>query len=95
MWEPQDENAEAAVVHVVSTLTIVGSLCPCCRHTLWKRIQNVVTPLLASMISYIDRDGNLELLAQSDSPSWAQDLWMLIFRDIKFLNIPLVVNNTG
>ncbi|XP_057630023.1 E3 ubiquitin-protein ligase RNF213-like [Chionomys nivalis] len=65
------------------------------RHTLWKRIQNVVTPFLASMISYIDRDGNLELLAQSDSPAWAQDLWMFIFRDIKFLNIPLVVNNTG
>ncbi|CAO2646302.1 E3 ubiquitin-protein ligase RNF213 [Lemmus lemmus] len=65
------------------------------RHTLWKRIQNVVTSFLASMIAYIDRDGNLELLAQSDSPAWAQDLWMFIFRDIKFLNIPLVVNNTG
>ncbi|XP_035293735.1 E3 ubiquitin-protein ligase RNF213 isoform X3 [Cricetulus griseus] len=64
------------------------------RHTLWKRVQGVVTPFLASMISYMDRDGNLELLAQPDSPAWAQDLWMFIFRDIKFLNIPLVVTDT-
>lgn len=62
------------------------------RHTLWKRVQGVVTPFLASMISYMDRDGNLELLAQPDSPAWAQDLWMFIFSDIKFLNIPLVTN---
>ncbi|XP_052615833.1 E3 ubiquitin-protein ligase RNF213 isoform X2 [Peromyscus californicus insignis] len=64
------------------------------RHTLWKRVQGAVTPLLASMISHIDRDGNLELLAQPDSPAWVQALWMFIFSDIKFLNIPLVVNNT-
>ncbi|XP_053426621.1 E3 ubiquitin-protein ligase RNF213 isoform X2 [Nycticebus coucang] len=63
------------------------------RQTLWKRVQGAVTPLLASMISFIDRDGNLELLARPDSPSWTRDLWMFIFRDIKFLNIPLVTNN--
>uniref|UniRef100_A0A2K6FX44 E3 ubiquitin-protein ligase RNF213 n=1 Tax=Propithecus coquereli TaxID=379532 RepID=A0A2K6FX44_PROCO len=63
------------------------------RQTLWKRVQGVVTPLLASMISFIDRDGNLELLARPDSPPWARDLWMFIFRDIKLLNIPLVMNN--
>uniref|UniRef100_H0WTB7 E3 ubiquitin-protein ligase RNF213 n=1 Tax=Otolemur garnettii TaxID=30611 RepID=H0WTB7_OTOGA len=65
----------------------------CCRQTLWKRVQGAVTPLLASMISFIDRDGNLELLARPDSPSWTRDLWMFIFRDIKLLNIPLVMNN--
>ncbi|CAH6776517.1 Rnf213 [Phodopus roborovskii] len=64
------------------------------RHTLWKRVQGVVTPFLASMISYIDRDGNLELLAQPNSPAWVQDLWMLIFSDVKFLNIPLGMTNT-
>nr|XP_034361931.1 E3 ubiquitin-protein ligase RNF213 [Arvicanthis niloticus] len=62
------------------------------RHTLWKRVQDVVTPILASMISHIDRDGNLELLAQPVSPAWVQDLWMFIYSDIKFLNIPLVSN---
>uniref|UniRef100_A0A8C4L8F9 E3 ubiquitin-protein ligase RNF213 n=1 Tax=Equus asinus asinus TaxID=83772 RepID=A0A8C4L8F9_EQUAS len=65
------------------------------RHTLWKRVQGTVTPLLASMISFIDRDGNLELLTRPDAPSWARDLWMFIFSDIKLLNIPLVTNDTS
>ncbi|XP_047614339.1 E3 ubiquitin-protein ligase RNF213 isoform X4 [Phacochoerus africanus] len=63
------------------------------RHTLWKRVQSTVTPLLASMISFIDRDGNLELLANPDAPSWARDLWMFIFSDIKLLNIPVVASD--
>ncbi|XP_075418440.1 E3 ubiquitin-protein ligase RNF213-like [Tenrec ecaudatus] len=63
------------------------------RHTLWKRIQKAVTPQLASMISFIDRDGNLELLMSPDFPSWARDLWMFIFRDIKLLQIPTMKNN--
>lgn len=65
-----------------------------CRHTLWKRVQDVVTPFLAIVISHIDRDGNLELLARPDLPPWTQDLWMFIYGDIKFLNIPLVSNYT-
>ncbi|XP_011788597.1 PREDICTED: E3 ubiquitin-protein ligase RNF213 [Colobus angolensis palliatus] len=63
------------------------------RHTLWKRVQGAVTPLLASMTSFIDRDGNLELLTRPDTPPWARDLWMFIFSDTKLLNIPLVMNN--
>ncbi|KAM9596356.1 E3 ubiquitin-protein ligase RNF213-like isoform 2-T2 [Trichechus inunguis] len=63
------------------------------RHTLWKRVQTAVTPLLASMISFIDRDGNLELLIKPDFPPWARDLWMFIFSDIKLLNIPSVIND--
>uniref|UniRef100_A0A8C3WRW7 E3 ubiquitin-protein ligase RNF213 n=1 Tax=Catagonus wagneri TaxID=51154 RepID=A0A8C3WRW7_9CETA len=62
-------------------------------HTLWKRVQSAVTPLLASMISFIDRDDNLELLANPDSPSWARDLWMFIFNDAKLLNIPIVTTD--
>uniref|UniRef100_A0A8C0I728 E3 ubiquitin-protein ligase RNF213 n=1 Tax=Balaenoptera musculus TaxID=9771 RepID=A0A8C0I728_BALMU len=64
------------------------------RQTIWKRVQGAVTPLLASMISFLDRDGNLELLANPHSPSWARDLWMFIFSDVKLLNIPLVANDT-
>ncbi|XP_053516781.1 E3 ubiquitin-protein ligase RNF213 [Artibeus jamaicensis] len=64
------------------------------RHTLWKRVQGAVTPLLASMISIMDRDGNLELLAAPDAPSWTRDLWMFIFSDLKLLNIPLVASAT-
>lgn len=63
-----------------------------CRNTLWKRVQGAVTPLLASLVSVIDRDGNLELLTMPDSPPWVRDLWMFIFRDMKLLNIPLVEN---
>uniref|UniRef100_A0A8C8Y9V8 Ring finger protein 213 n=1 Tax=Panthera leo TaxID=9689 RepID=A0A8C8Y9V8_PANLE len=63
------------------------------RQTLWKRVQGVVTPLLASMVSVLDIDSNLELLIRPDSPSWTRDLWMFIFRDIKLLNIPLVTND--
>ncbi|CAN0131544.1 unnamed protein product [Rangifer tarandus platyrhynchus] len=60
------------------------------RQALWKRVQRAVTPLLASVISCVDRDGNLELLVNPHSPSWARDLWMFIFSDVKLLNIPLV-----
>nr|XP_025855696.1 E3 ubiquitin-protein ligase RNF213 isoform X5 [Vulpes vulpes] len=60
------------------------------RQTLWKRVQGMVTPLLASMVSVLDRDSNLELLIRQDAPSWTRDLWMFIFQDTKLLNIPLV-----
>ncbi|EPQ04601.1 RING finger protein 213 [Myotis brandtii] len=66
---------------------------PCCRHALWKRIQGVVTPLLASMVSVIDRDSNLELLAKPDAPAWTQELWMFIFNDVNLLNIPLMTKD--
>ncbi|XP_048222860.1 E3 ubiquitin-protein ligase RNF213 [Perognathus longimembris pacificus] len=65
------------------------------RHTLWKRVQGAVTPLLASMIAITDRDGNLELLTRPALPAWVPELWMFIFSDVNFLNIPLVVNNTA
>ncbi|KAB0367359.1 hypothetical protein FD755_020683, partial [Muntiacus reevesi] len=64
------------------------------RQALWKRVQGAVTPLLASVISCVDRDGNLELLVNPHSPSWARDLWMFIFSDVKLLNIPLVTIDT-
>ncbi|XP_074199996.1 E3 ubiquitin-protein ligase RNF213 isoform X3 [Camelus bactrianus] len=64
------------------------------RQTLWKRVQGAVSPLLASVISFVDRDGNLELLASPDSPSWARGLWMFVFSDVNLLNIPLVTTKT-
>ncbi|KAM4843304.1 E3 ubiquitin-protein ligase RNF213 [Thomomys bottae] len=65
------------------------------RHTLWKRVQGAVTPLLASMISLVDRDSNLELLSRPDTPAWVRDLWLFIFSDVKFLDIPLVASNNA
>uniref|UniRef100_H0YXY1 Ring finger protein 213 n=1 Tax=Taeniopygia guttata TaxID=59729 RepID=H0YXY1_TAEGU len=66
------------------------------RHTLWKRVQKVVTPFLALLIAVIDRNGNLELLARPGA-EWVTNLWMFIFSDSKFLSqreeIILVQNN--
>ncbi|XP_055510302.1 E3 ubiquitin-protein ligase RNF213-like [Leucoraja erinacea] len=57
------------------------------RHTLWKRIQTVVTPLLAQIISVIDRDCNLNLL-RDDTPLFVRKLWMNIFNDANLLDLP-------
>ncbi|XP_078257499.1 E3 ubiquitin-protein ligase rnf213-alpha-like isoform X2 [Rhinoraja longicauda] len=57
------------------------------RHTLWKRIQTVVTPLLAQIISVIDRDCNLNLL-RDDTPLFVRNLWMNIFNDANLLDLP-------
>ncbi|XP_039595909.1 E3 ubiquitin-protein ligase rnf213-alpha isoform X2 [Polypterus senegalus] len=57
------------------------------RHTLWKRIQAVVTPLMAQIISVIDRDCNLDLLIDCNSDSSVKRLWMDIFGDEKLLCI--------
>ncbi|XP_043855804.1 E3 ubiquitin-protein ligase RNF213 isoform X2 [Dromiciops gliroides] len=65
------------------------------RQTLWKRVQNAVIPLLAAVVSFIDRDCNLELLVCPASPPWVKALWMFVFQDLKFLNIPLMLNNTS
>uniref|UniRef100_A0A8C8S421 RING-type E3 ubiquitin transferase n=1 Tax=Pelusios castaneus TaxID=367368 RepID=A0A8C8S421_9SAUR len=55
------------------------------RHTLWKRVQNVVTPFLAHMVSIIDRDGNLELLVRPTTDDCVKNLWMFIFSDLNLL----------
>ncbi|XP_068920216.1 E3 ubiquitin-protein ligase RNF213 isoform X2 [Petaurus breviceps papuanus] len=65
------------------------------RHTLWKRVQNAVIPLLAAVVSFIDRDCNLELLVCPTSLPWVKALWMFVFQDLKFLNIPLMLNNAS
>ncbi|KAK2528363.1 Rnf213 [Columba guinea] len=57
------------------------------RHTLWKRVQNVITPFLALLVAVIDRNGNLELLARPPA-KWVTDLWMFIFSDTKLLPVP-------
>ncbi|XP_048410924.2 E3 ubiquitin-protein ligase rnf213-alpha-like isoform X2 [Stegostoma tigrinum] len=57
------------------------------RHTLWKRVQKVVTPFLAQIISIIDRDYNLNLLID-DTPEILRKLWLDIFSDSNLLDIP-------
>uniref|UniRef100_A0A8C0H5B1 RING-type E3 ubiquitin transferase n=1 Tax=Chelonoidis abingdonii TaxID=106734 RepID=A0A8C0H5B1_CHEAB len=65
------------------------------RHTLWKRIQNVVTPFLAHMVSLTDRDCNLELLVRPNTEGCVKNLWMFIFSDLNLLSIPYNVGNSS
>nr|XP_023992641.1 E3 ubiquitin-protein ligase rnf213-alpha-like [Salvelinus alpinus] len=58
------------------------------RQTLWKRVQTVVIPLLAQLVSVIDRDGNLDLLLDTNSEEPIKKLWLDIFGDDKLLDVP-------
>uniref|UniRef100_A0A663EII0 RING-type E3 ubiquitin transferase n=1 Tax=Aquila chrysaetos chrysaetos TaxID=223781 RepID=A0A663EII0_AQUCH len=64
------------------------------RHTLWKRVQNVITPFLALLIAVIDRNGNLELLVRP-AAEWVTNLWMFIFSDTKLLTVPYGVGKNS
>ncbi|KAM6119107.1 E3 ubiquitin-protein ligase RNF213 [Phoenicopterus ruber ruber] len=64
------------------------------RHTLWKQVQNVITPFLALLIAVIDRDGNLELLVRP-AAEWVTNLWMFIFSDTKLLTVPYGVGKNS
>uniref|UniRef100_A0A674JMV9 RING-type E3 ubiquitin transferase n=1 Tax=Terrapene triunguis TaxID=2587831 RepID=A0A674JMV9_9SAUR len=65
------------------------------RHTLWKRVQNVVTPFLAHMVSITDRDCNLELLVSPNTEGCVKNLWMFIFSDLNLLSIPYNMGNSS
>ncbi|XP_022619645.1 E3 ubiquitin-protein ligase rnf213-alpha-like [Seriola dumerili] len=56
-------------------------------HTLWRKIQAVVTPLLANLVSVIDRDCNLDLLFDGDD---VRNLWLEIFGSKEMLHVPYV-----
>ncbi|KAM9358387.1 E3 ubiquitin-protein ligase rnf213-alpha-like [Symphorus nematophorus] len=57
-------------------------------HTLWRKIQAVVTPLLANLVSVIDRDCNLDLLL--DECDDIRNLWLEIFASKEMLHVPYV-----
>ncbi|XP_041812142.1 E3 ubiquitin-protein ligase rnf213-alpha [Chelmon rostratus] len=58
------------------------------RHTLWKRVQAVVVPFLAQLISVIDRDQNLDILLDPSCGESVKRLWLDIFSNDKLLEIP-------
>lgn len=60
------------------------------RQTLWKKIQAVVTPVLAQLVSVIDRDCNLDLLLDVNCGEEVKKLWLEIFGSNEMLDIPLV-----
>ncbi|XP_051231949.1 LOW QUALITY PROTEIN: E3 ubiquitin-protein ligase rnf213-alpha-like [Dicentrarchus labrax] len=57
-------------------------------HTLWRKIQAVVTPLLANLVSVIDRDCNLDLLLNESDDT--RSLWLEIFSSKEMLHVPYV-----
>ncbi|XP_063350782.1 E3 ubiquitin-protein ligase rnf213-alpha-like [Pelmatolapia mariae] len=57
-------------------------------HTLWRKIQTVVTPLLAYLVSIIDRDCNMDLLREDEEHIGI--LWLEIFGNKEMLSLPYV-----
>ncbi|XP_013865501.1 E3 ubiquitin-protein ligase RNF213 [Austrofundulus limnaeus] len=57
------------------------------RHTLWKRVQAVIVPLLAQLVSVIDRDQNMDLLLDTNCCHSVKRLWLDIFSNEKLLEI--------
>ncbi|CAJ1060881.1 E3 ubiquitin-protein ligase rnf213-alpha-like isoform X2 [Xyrichtys novacula] len=55
-------------------------------HTLWRKVQAVVTPLLANVVSIIDRDCNLDLLLTGCND--IKNLWLKIFESKEMLPVP-------
>ncbi|XP_068434126.1 E3 ubiquitin-protein ligase rnf213-alpha isoform X2 [Clinocottus analis] len=58
------------------------------RHTLWKRVRTVVVPILAQLLSVIDRDQNLDILLDENCGEFVKRLWLDIFGNDKLLEIP-------
>ncbi|XP_047672985.1 E3 ubiquitin-protein ligase rnf213-alpha-like isoform X3 [Tachysurus fulvidraco] len=58
------------------------------KHTLWHRVQTVLTPFLAQLISVIDRNCNLDLLLDTNSEDEVKNLWLRIFDNKAVLDIP-------
>lgn len=57
------------------------------RHTLWRHLQGVVTPLLASMVEVMDRFANLELLSDGNLSCGLVELWLNILADSQILDL--------
>ncbi|KXJ15388.1 E3 ubiquitin-protein ligase RNF213 [Exaiptasia diaphana] len=51
------------------------------RRALWRKIQNAIVPILSELITYIDTNGNLELL-QENKP-WLTELWLRLLQNNK------------
>lgn len=58
---------------------------------MWKRVQTVVVPLLARLLSVMDRDQNLDIMLDVNSNESVKRLWLDIFSNEKLLEIPLLM----
>ncbi|XP_051273053.1 E3 ubiquitin-protein ligase rnf213-beta isoform X1 [Dicentrarchus labrax] len=64
------------------------------RHTLWRRLQSTVTPILASMLEAMDRYANLDLLSDGKLSHGLEKLWLDILADSQILDITPLQNSS-
>ncbi|XP_038571429.1 E3 ubiquitin-protein ligase rnf213-alpha-like isoform X2 [Micropterus salmoides] len=86
-YEANIPNPKSWVLNVASNVSALqegGTFL----HTLWRKIQAVVTPLLANLVSVIDRDCNLDLLLNECDD--IRNLWFEIFGSKEMLHVPSV-----
>ncbi|KAM3592519.1 uncharacterized protein V6R79_020598 [Siganus canaliculatus] len=57
------------------------------RHTLWRCLQNAVTPILANMLEIMDRYANLDLLSGGRLGHGLMKLWLDILADSQILDL--------
>jgi len=62
------------------------------RHTLWRRLQDVLTPVLAQVLEVLDRDCNLYLLYGEGLSEGLSQFWLDIFEDQQLLDLTLLQN---
>ncbi|XP_051795751.1 E3 ubiquitin-protein ligase rnf213-beta [Acanthochromis polyacanthus] len=56
------------------------------RHTLWRCLQSTVTPILANMLEFMDRYGNLDLISDDRLSQGLIELWLDILEDSQSLH---------
>ncbi|KAF4106371.1 E3 ubiquitin-protein ligase rnf213-beta-like isoform X3 [Onychostoma macrolepis] len=62
------------------------------RHTLWRNLQGVLTPVFARVLEVLDRDCNLYLLYREGLSDGLAQFWLDIFEDQQLLDITVSQN---
>ncbi|XP_058262202.1 E3 ubiquitin-protein ligase rnf213-beta isoform X1 [Hemibagrus wyckioides] len=65
------------------------------RHTLWRCLQGVLTPILACILEVLDRDCNLDLLYGEGLSEGLVQFWLDIFDDGQILELPVPQNSSS
>ncbi|XP_017573370.2 E3 ubiquitin-protein ligase rnf213-beta isoform X2 [Pygocentrus nattereri] len=65
------------------------------RHTLWRCLQGVLTPVLARVLEVLDRDSNLDLLYDAGLSEGLIQFWLDIFSDEQILDLSLPQGSSG
>ncbi|XP_053366887.1 E3 ubiquitin-protein ligase rnf213-beta isoform X1 [Clarias gariepinus] len=65
------------------------------RHTLWRRLQEVLTPILAQILEVLDRDSNLDLVYSAGLSEGLVQFWLNIFDDGQILDLSMPQNSSS